>query len=524
LNIEFNGNSIYGNVAIVSLGQEKAFYENGLLAFSTGEKRTAEESAHIPLLAHTHPEDVLLISGGISGVLREILKHPVETVTYVELDPMMVDAARRLLPESVALVLDDSRVMTVYEDGRRFLKVSKTKYDVVISSLPDPLTAMVNRFYSTEYLREAMRAMKPGGILSIGVTSSENYLNPEQQRFMASIHKTLQSCFDHVVVVPGEATYFLASQDPRLETVTHRTLLEKRAELEIYTDFVTKGYLPYRMDPGRIDFFLSSIRQATHFTVNRDLRPAGYLYGTIAWLTRFHSRSASLLSRISLLNPLWHLAPFGLLFIIVIFPALVKRESNSPIAAAIFTTGYSEIVFQVVVIFCFQAFFGFLYYRLGVILTSFMIGLALGGLVMNMKVTKVTRPRMLFLKIQTGMCVYPILLAVLLMWMSRMSETHPVPPQGQMAFAFLPIVAGFLGGVQFPLAARIHITDASLTGKVAGYLYGVDLAGSFLGAVLASAIMIPILGIVGTCMVAFVGNATALVLIAVSGVRRKLWH
>ena len=524
LELVFNDNSIYGNVAVISLGEEKAFYENGLLAFSTGENRSAEETAHIPLLAHPDPENVLLLGGGVSGVLSEILNHPIESATYVELDPMIVSAARKLHLKRANEALRDRRVELVYDDGRRFIRLSKTQYDVVISNLPDPLTALVNRFYTVEYLTEVKRTMTPHGILSIGVTSSENFLNPEQQKYLASIYQTLNFCFDHILLIPGDHTYFLASDDPELETLTYQTLLDRIAQLGITTDFITDGYLPYRMDPGRIHFFLSSIEQARKSTINTDLRPAGYFYATLTWLTRFRSRSASLLSRISGLHPLWHVLPFGLLFLALIYPTLSRREPNSPIVAAVFTTGYSEMIFQVVVIFCFQAFFGYLYYRLGVILTSFMIGLALGALLINRKLSGLADPRKLFFKIQMGMCVYPVLLAALLVWVSRTSQVHTIPPQGQLAFAFLPVIAGFLGGVQFPLAARILVTESGATGKVAGRLYGVDLLGSCLGAVLASAILIPVLGIVGTCMLAFAASVTALVLILLSSVRQKLWH
>ena len=524
LELVFNDNSIYGNVAVISLGEEKTFYENGLLAFSTGQRRSAEETAHIPLLAHSDPEDVLLLGGGVSGVLSEILKHPIESATYVELDPMIVDAARKLSLKRANEAIRDRRVEVVYDDGRRFIKLSKARYDVIISNLPDPLTALVNRFYSVEYFKEVKRAMRPHGVLSVGVTSSENFLNPEQQKFLASIYQTLNCCFDYVLLVPGDYTYFLASDDPQLETVTYQTLLDRIAKLGITTGFITDGYLPYRMDPGRILFFLSSIKQAEKFAINTDLRPAGYFYCTVTWLTRFRSRSASLLSRISSLRPLWHVLPFGLLFLALIYPTLSRREPKSPIVAAVFTTGYSEMVFQVVVIFCFQAFFGYLYFRLGVILTSFMIGLALGALIINRRLSALADPRNLFMKIQMGMCVYPVFLAIFLLWVSRVSQVHAVPYKGQLAFAFLPIIAGFLGGVQFPLAARILFAESGGTGKVAGYLYGVDLLGSCLGAVLASTILIPILGIVGTCMLAFVASVTALLLILLSRVRQKLWH
>jgi spermidine synthase len=515
-NLEFNGNSIYGNVAVLSLGNEKAFYESGYLAFSTGDEQSSEETAHIPLLAHPDPKTVLLIGGTVSGTLKEVLKHPVESVTCVELDPMIVSAAKEVLRGGAAESLLDPRVSVVFDDGRRFVRLSKNRYDVMISSLPDPLNALVNRFYSAEYFREVKRALNTGGILSIGVTSSENYLNPEQQKFMACIYGTLKSVFEHVLIVPGDRTYFLSSDDPGLESVSAQSILQEETALGIHTDFITEGYLSDRMDPARMDFVLSSIKRTGLFSINTDLKPAGYFYDTVTWLTRFHSRSSAVLSRISSIQPLWHLLPFCILFVGFLIPALTRRKSNSPIIAAVLTTGYSTMVLQVVIMFCFQVFFGYLYYRLGLILTSFMIGLALGASLMNANAGRVSDSKLLFLRIQILLAVYPVFLAVCFLFLARGAHL------GQIMFGILPAVAGLLGGAQFPLAAKIALTRSNSIGRVAGYLYGIDLLGSCVGAVLASAVLIPILGVVGTCLLVFVANSAALFVILLSEVRQRL--
>ena len=46
-----------------------------------------EMIAHLPLMAHPNPRNVLVIGGGDGGVLREIVKHAsVESVTLCEID------------------------------------------------------------------------------------------------------------------------------------------------------------------------------------------------------------------------------------------------------------------------------------------------------------------------------------------------------------------------------------------------------------------------------------------------------
>lgn len=58
---------------------------------------------------------------------------------------------------------------------------------------------------------------------------------------------------------------------------------------------------------------------------------------------------------------------------------------------SVLTTGFSEIAFQVVILLSFQIIYGFLFYKLGLILTSFMIGLSIGGWFITKKITSYQR-------------------------------------------------------------------------------------------------------------------------------------
>lgn len=54
-----------------------------------------EMLAHVPLLAHGNPRNVLIIGGGDGGILREVLRHStVEKVTLVEIDGSVVEQSK----------------------------------------------------------------------------------------------------------------------------------------------------------------------------------------------------------------------------------------------------------------------------------------------------------------------------------------------------------------------------------------------------------------------------------------------
>jgi len=81
-----------------------------------------------------------------------LLTYPESRIDYVELDPEIIKLTRLYLPEASA-ILDHSRVTTRIEDGRRFIGQTNRRYELIISNLPEPSSAQINRFYTVEFLR-----------------------------------------------------------------------------------------------------------------------------------------------------------------------------------------------------------------------------------------------------------------------------------------------------------------------------------------------------------------------------------
>jgi len=72
------------------------------------------------------------------------------------------------------------------------------------------------------------------------------------------------------------------------------------------------------------------------------------------------------------------------------------------------------------------------------------------------------------------------------------------------------LVAGYLGGLHFPLANGIYLAGRREVGKVASLVYGMDLVGSSAGALSAGIILLPIVGISDTLYVITALNLSAL--------------
>jgi len=93
-------------------------------------------------------------------------------------------------------------------------------------------------------------------------------------------------------------------------------------------------------------------------------------------------------------------------------------------------------------------------------------------------------------------------------------------------FALLPVLAGFLGGVQYPLAVALisGSQPGQKSGKAeqsAGFLYGMDVLGAALGALFTGAFLIPLWGIKGVSYLCGAINFAVLILLLLSSKRRS---
>jgi spermidine synthase len=161
-----------------------------------------------------------------------------------------------------------------------------------------------------------------------------------------------------------------------------------------------------------------------------------------------------------------------------------------------------------VILFAFQVLHGTIYAQVSLIVTAFMAGLALGGAVGQrlapggQRAADGRRIKGMLISVQSAVVIYSALFPLIL--------SLPVPAP-TLVFPVLALVAGLLTGMAFPLAVALIPGDA---GRVAGGLYGADLVGGCVGALLGAVLSVPVLGIPQTCAaIALVGLAGLLVLV-----------
>ncbi len=475
--VVFYKDSKYGRLVVTRTGEQLNFYENGIVLFSTHNTIENEEAVHYAMAQHDRPETVLLIAGGVSGTTREILKYSPERIDYLELDPHIIDIGRRYTEN-----LADERIRTISMDGRLWVKQSPRQYDVVIIDLPDPSTAQLNRFYTDEFFQELSGTMKENAVLSIGMSSQENYISREAERLNGSVYSTLKHSFDHVIVVPGEKNRFIASDSELTYDIVGR--IEAKG---VDTEWVNRYWLPAKLTEDRMRMVRDAV--SGDHAVNRDFTPVSYHYYLLFWLSHFRFNYFIFAGVIAALTAL--------------YLARVR-----PIPFAVFATGFTGASLEMVLVIGFQVLYGYVYNRIGVLVTMFMIGLAAGSFTVNRRLENMgVRQLVLILSLLVSAAGL-----VPLAFFALRSLAGPVPVfiGTQVVLPVLTAAVAFLVGAEFPLAAKLHFRGVSQT---AASLYSADLFGACLGSLVVTAFLLPLFGIVKVC--AIIGGVTVSGLVTV---------
>ena len=512
-------NSIYGNIMVTKRGEQYTFFSDGIPLITTPvpDITFVEEFVHLPLLSHPAPRDVLLVSGGVGGVLTEILKHPVERVDYAELDPLIIKLVARYTTPLTERELASPRVHLKHIDGRLFVKTTPLKYDLVMISFSSPSTIQLNRFFTREFFQMVRRILREDGILAIISPGSLTYLSEELRDLNVCLLSTLEEVYPYIRIIPGDFNLFLASASPAVSAIDAATLTQRLEARHIDTRLLTGFHIEYRLHERWLNWFLDSLRKSEGTRINRDLVPAGLFYDLALWNAQFYPRLRGAIRAIGRTS-FWTFAALLALSALLFAAARISvpRLRGASIPLAVATTGIAGMAFDLVLILAFQSFYGYVYYQIGLLVTAFMAGAAVGSLWMTRRLGQIKRSREYFLGVESALALFSAALPMAFLLFQSLID-HPLVFSSLPAvFLLLEAIAGVLIGSEFPLASKIYLRQIGRLGGVAGVLYASDLLGGWVGALVISVILIPVLGIVETCLLVVALKLISLILLATS--------
>jgi spermidine synthase len=504
LNVVHNENSIYGNITVTKSGEQFTFFTNGVPSITTPVPDVAsiEDFVHFPMLFHEKPESVLILSGGVGGMIHEILKYPVKHVDYVELDPLLLKLVQKFSTPLTQSELSDQRVRIYYTDSRFFVKRTQDRFDIIFIGLPAPQELQTNRLFSSEFFSSAKEKMNPDGIIVLTLPGSLTYISPELRDLNGCILDTLKGIFRFVKIIPGDVNLFLASNSGQLKKVTTGEIINRFEARKIQTSLFTKGYIEYRLHERWMKWFLQSMERKGS-QINSDFRPIGVFLSLSYWNALFSPYLTGIFKWFEGFSLQISIA-FMILFTLLMAVIFIKRPhlSRQSIPYAIFATGLAGMIFNLAVIFTFQTFYGYLYHQIGLLIAIFMFGVALSSFFITQRLNRIKRDSYLFLKIEIGIILFSFLFPFIFSIPSQYLETPAVSLLIYPVFLIMSFLSGAWIGLQFPLATKIYLgttTKVETFGHTAGLLYGADLLGGFVGGLFGGILLLPILGLKESC-------------------------
>lgn len=528
LNMLVSVDSRYQNIVVARKEDQYSIFGNGQYLTSFPDPYHTAVFTHLNLSQHPFPRTILLVGDGATGIIQEILKYPVTLVHYVELDPIVLEATLPFLSREDTAALQDERVTVFHTDGRHYIKKVRTTYDMVILNLPDPSTAMLNRFYTREFFQEVQSILSEGGVMITGIASPINYIGGEAGVFTSSLYHTLRKVFPYMVIVPGTKNYFVASTTPQTVTADSSVLAERYLSYNIESDYFTPYHFTMLLPEDRVAFIKASLENNTSPRINTDTHPITYFYNLVLWAMVAGERGEGTFLQGFTGGVKGLLLAVVLLFLIRVLYVLFTKERLSHHLKfngllAIATTGFAGMALEIVLLFAFQNIYGYVYQKAGLIIALFMLGLSLGGYLMNRLLAGRERNWVsILITFEVLICMYACCLPYALVQFSLL-ERATLPTSSNLEYIFMLMVvgAGFLTGLEFPLVSRIFIKHDAI-GKVAGWVDGFDHLGACFGALLTGTMLVPLMGFYHSCFFTGVLNLVSGLLLVLYLIQKSI--
>jgi len=440
----------YGRIAVHQDREQFTLIEDGIPVFSNQNLSVAEETVHYPLSQLDRIENVLLISAQ-GGIMAELEKYQLKSIDYVELNPEVTAVQFRF-----GMIKAISGLNVIHQDGRAYLAQTDKTYDAIIVNLPEPGTFQMNRFYTDRFFELAQKRLSRKGVLSFSMQGFDNYLTEPQRQKLSSLYNTIQIYFKHILLLPGQQVFFLCRNRPLTTDIP--AALARKAIPSAYID----GFYYGNLTRERIDRL--NARMDPNTPINVDTSPYLMRLMFSQWFAKFQTSPLAFFLGLSVLSAIY-------------FYRITSEEF------VLFSTGCMTMGCEILVIFAFQIYFGYIYLQIGIIITIFLAGLLPGAWLGN-RLQRQAKP---LLALTDGLLI--VFLALFILIIDSFADRLPVP--FYLSFGF---VVSLTCGFQFPLALYLSGSDTAAVTRT----FSADLIGAAGGTLLTSVVLIPHAGILGT--------------------------
>jgi spermidine synthase len=449
MKVTASNDTSYGNITTGKYKNEKSIYYNQRLLAYNNDVTESEENIHYAMLGSDSPGKVILISGYLNSLLPEIFKYPVEKLIFIERDPVLALSG---IPDRSTF---PGEIVVANTDAFRYIRNSHEMADVVILLIPPPSTLLLNRYYTTEFFSEVKNKLNPGGIFMCSPGPGSNYFNRESINMYSSIYNSLSAVFKNVKPVVGNKLYFIAS-DKEL-SVSFCKLAESKKIRNVYvnSDFLDDDLISKKTDEV-ISLIDNKIRQ-----------------NTFAFpIACFHFQSYNLSKNLNEKIP-----AIIIMLLVFVLPVVTIRRRN----LLMYFSASALAGFEIILLLSLQVIVGNMYQLTGLIIAGLMTGLAVGS-GMDIRFLNSVPVRLQGLILMSFYIVFGL------------GYNFIIIIKGGIPAIFLLIISGFLPALFTGHIFR-KLTENTEAGQAAPSIYSSDLAGSALGFILLSGLVVPAFGI-----------------------------
>jgi spermidine synthase len=197
----------YNRNVLAKRSEQYALFVNNRFSRLIGDDYNSKLISHLTMSILENTKDVLVVGEASFDMLKHIGEHRAVRIDYIEYDSNL----RKFLQKNISINRIDG-VNTIFDDGRRFIRETEKKYDVVILDISDPINLQLNRFYSVEFFGEVKRILNERGILLLSLPSISSVPSDTKREFLISVFNALKNQFMIVKPVEYDRTYLLSSQ------------------------------------------------------------------------------------------------------------------------------------------------------------------------------------------------------------------------------------------------------------------------------------------------------------------------
>jgi predicted membrane-bound spermidine synthase len=472
--ILFYRGSSYGPFVLARKSGVESLYANGVLTATSEDKAWNEEFIHTGFSAVDEPKNILFIGPYFTGHLEEILKYNIDSVECIDANPAFLDLSagwNRLNP------LDTKKINFFVDDPRLYIRKNNKKYDCIFMNIAVPSSLAFNRYFSREFFGLIREHLDQKGIFCFYIPSKRDILSPQFSRFNSCIINTLNSVFKNIFFVPSDSMIIIASDS---KPIFDYELVKNFSEIKIPLDYFTIYQFKDNLDPSHRTYIASMLDKK--IGINSDFYPRGFLYYSLLEQKRFYPQLSINIEKARY----WIIVAFIMCILpLSLFIFLSKKKY---LLLSVSTVGFTSFGLSSLLFMIFQVYSGALFWKMGVLVGLFMLGLACGAFLINLMVLEKSFKR------QNLFYFYVTWVLFILSLVAAIKSFRKIFYL-EIIFYIYACISGFLTGAVYPITTSLLLESKNAPKNISITIYAADLAGAFLGTCIFSIFFIPFLGI-----------------------------